>query len=125
MIDKLKRYAELKAQADAIRQEMAGIEADLQTAVTETGSQLAGYGWCAYLKPGRKSIDHEAAVQAKIEEYDEHGMHSLAHGLDELIEQMSTTKVTVKWAEVTKRAAINTEPFTKEGEPVFVVEPVK
>lgn len=109
MIDKLKRYAELRTQAEAIRSELASIEADLQTAVAETGSQLAGYGYCAYMKPGRKSIDHEAAAK-------------WANVPGEIVKKYTKVKETIAWAQVTKAANVDVTNFTVIGEPVFFIE---
>jgi hypothetical protein len=74
------------------------------------------------MKPGRKSTDHEAAVKAAFDEYIEHGYHSLGDTLRELQERHTTTKVTVAWAQVTKAAKLDVEPYTTQAPPVFVLE---
>ena len=71
----MKRYAEIKAQIALLRDEMLTIESELLLQVEKTG-EIAGHGFRAYMKPGRKSIKHQAAVDAAFEEYTKHQMHS-------------------------------------------------
>ncbi len=136
MLDRLDRYAELKKQLNEIQaqaalqsapilSELAEIENALHDHVKATGSIAAGYGYLARIKSGRKSTDHEAAFNAKMAECIEHQMHGLGSQLNELKEKFSTTKVTVAWAKVTAAAKIDVEPFTVEGEPIFVIEEAK
>ena len=105
----LDRYAQLKNELAEIQNEIAQIEAALQQQV-ETSGEVAGFGFRAYMKPGRKSTNHEAAA--------------LAHGVwPELVEAHSTTKTTVAWAKVTKEMGLkNLSEYTTESAPVFVVE---
>jgi hypothetical protein len=120
----LDKYAELKAQKAVIESQLAEIEAQLAEHVQAHG-EAAGYGYRAYIKPGRKSTDHEAAYKAGMAEIDEHEMHSTALKYREAVEKHSTTKVTVAWAKVTAALKIDTAPFTVEGQPQFVIEEVK
>ena len=120
----LDRYNDIQEMIAFLQAEAADIEAALREQVEETGT-VAGYGWIATMKPGRKSTDHEAAVKAAFEEYTEHGYHSLGDKLREAQERHTTTKVTVAWAQVTKAAALDLEPHTTQGKPVFVVERLK
>lgn len=119
----LERYAELKTQQAEIEKELAEIEKEL--ADWAKSGPVALCGWIARWKPGRKSTNHEAAFNAKMEECVEHQMHGIGSQLNELKEKFSTTKVTVAWAKVTAAAKIDVEPFTTEGESVFVIEKAK
>ncbi len=119
----LQRYAELKAWQNAIAAELAEIEAQLRQTVDETG-EVAGFGYRAYYKPGHKSTDHEAAVNAILSDYDKHEMHSLANHLREIQDEFSATKVTVAWAKVTKKAKIDVTPFTVDGPPSFEIDKI-
>lgn len=107
----LDRYAQLKNELAEIQNELAEIEAQLRRQVEASG-EMAGFGFRAYMKPGRKSTNHEAAANA--------------HGVwPELVEKFSTTKTTVQWAKVTKEMGLkNLDEFTTEGEPSFVVEAI-
>lgn len=131
----LGRYAELKKQLHEIQvqaalqsapilNELASIESELHDKVKLTGT-IASHGYIAKLKPGRKSTDHEGAVKSAFDEYSKYGMHSLASNLHDIQEKHSTTKVSVAWAKVTKEAKIETDPFTVESDPVFVIEEVE
>ena len=125
-IELLKKYAELTEKAEDIRHELDFIKSELELSVQETNAPLSAYGLIAHMKPGRKSIDHERATNAEVlKHHKAGGDHDRVFFIRELIDANSTTKVTVKWAEVTKRAQIDTAPFVTEGEPVFVIEPVK
>ena len=120
----LDRYAEIQKQLDILEAEARAIEDALRKQVEETGT-VAGHGWIAHIKPGRKSTDHEAAVKAAFLTYDEHQMHMAAMTLHDLKHTYTTTKVTTAWAQVTKAAGLDLEPYTTQAPPVFVVEPVK
>lgn len=105
----LQRYAQLKNELERIQHEIAEIEDNLRQQVDKTG-EIAGFGFRAYFKPGRKSTDHEAAARA--------------NGVwDDLIEKHSRAKVTISWAKITKEMGIvSLDEYTTQGEPVFVVE---
>lgn len=107
----LGRYAQLKKELAEIQNEIAQIENALHEMVQTTG-EMAGFGFRAYMKPGRKSTDHEAAA--------------LAYGVwPDLVEKFSTTKVTVQWAKVTKEMGLkNLDEYTTESAPTFVVEAI-
>lgn len=117
----LERYHQLAKEQDDINKELGNIRAELKARVEKSGN-VEGFGVRAYMKAGRKSINHEAAVEAKGQEYIKHDMHSLFSELSTLIESASTTKTTVAWAKVTKAARIDTTPFVTESEPSFVIE---
>ena len=119
----LNRYAQLKSELAEIQNEMAQIEAALRQQVESSG-EVAEYGFRAYLKPGRKSTDHQAAVDATMAEYNRHQMHSLASEAIALVEKYSTVKTTVQWAKVTKEMGLRLNEFTTESAPVFVVEAI-
>lgn len=122
-IDKLDRYAQLKIELSEIKNEIAQVEAELREQVGKSG-EVAGFGFRAYLKPGRKSIDHQAAVDAAILEYNRHKMHSLANEAIALVEKYSTVKTTVQWAKVTKEMGLKLDKFTTEGATEFVIEAI-
>lgn len=107
----LDRYAQLRSELAEIQNEIAQIETALREQVEASG-EVAGFGFRAYLKPGRKSTDHEAAANA--------------HGVwPELVEKFSTVKTTVQWAKVTKEMGLKTlDEFTTESAPAFVVEAI-
>lgn len=120
----LDRYAQLKSELAEIQNEISQIEADLRDQV-ETSGEVAGFGFRAYMKPGRKSTDHEAAIKALFEEYNQHGMHGMAVQLSRVVDKYSTTKTTVQWAKVTKDAKVkNLSEFITESAPTFVVEAI-
>lgn len=107
----LNRYAQLKNELAEIQNEIAQIEAALRQQV-ETSGEVAGFGFRAYMKPGRKFTDHEAAAKS-------------AGAWPELIEKFSTTKTTVQWAKVTKEMGLkNLDEYTTENAPAFVVEAI-
>lgn len=107
----MQRYAQLKNELAKIQNELAEIEAALKAEVLESG-EIAGFGFRAYMKPGRKSINHQKAAR-------ENG------AWESLIEKHSKTKVTVSWAKITQEMGIkNLDDYTNQGNPVFVVEPV-
>jgi hypothetical protein len=107
----LDRYARLKSELAEIQNELEEIEAQLRLQV-ETSGEVAGFGFRAYMKPGRKSTNHEAAAH-------ENG------AWDSLIEKHSKTKVTVSWAKVTAEMGLkNLSEYTTEGQPAFVVESI-
>ena len=124
MSEMLDRYNDIQAAIATLQAEAAGIEAALREQVEASGT-VAGHGWIAHMKRGRKSTDHEAAVKAAFETYDEHQMHMAAMTLHDLKHTYTTTKVTTAWAQVTKAAGLDLEPYTTQAPPVFVVEPVK
>lgn len=107
----LERYAQIQMQIADLNVQLADTQAMIQAHVQEYG-EVAGYGLRAHYKPGRASTDHEAAARA-------------ANVPSEIVEQFSTTKTTVAWAQVTKAAKVDTKPFTVVGEPTFVIEVVK
>jgi hypothetical protein len=104
----LERYAQLKNELAEIQNELALIEQELAHKVKSNGEIVAG-GWRAYMKPGRKTTDHEAAARA-------------ADVPNVVIEKYTTVKTSVEWAQVTKAAGCPTAEFTTQGDPVFVVE---
>ena len=120
----LDRYNEIQEMIAFLKAEAADIEDALREQVAATGP-VAGHGWIAQLKPGRKSTDHEAAVKAAFLTYDEHQMHMAAMTLHDLKHTHTTTKVTTAWAQVTKAAGLDIAPFTTQAAPVFVVERMK
>ena len=124
MSEILDRYNDIQEMIAFLQAEAAEIESALRVQVEETGT-VAGHGWIAQLKPGRKSTDHEAAVKAAFADCDEHGWHNTANTLRELQGRHTTTKVTTAWAQVTKAAGLDVEPYTTQAPPVFVVERVK
>lgn len=125
-IELLKKYVELTEKAEDIRHELDFIKSELELAVQETNAPLSAYGLIAYMKPGRKSIDHEKATNAEVlKQYKASGDGDRVFFIRELIEANSTTKTTVKWAEVTKKAGIDTSAFVTEAPAVFVVERVE
>lgn len=107
----LQRYAQLRSELAEIQNELSEIESELKQRAEETG-EIAGFGFRAYFKPGRKSTNHEAAAKA--------------HGVwDDLIEKHSKTKVTVSWAAITKEMGVkNLDEYTTQSDPVFVVESI-
>ena len=107
----LGRYAQLKNELAEIQNEIAQIEAQLRQQV-ETSGEVAGFGFRAYMKQGRKSTNHEDAAKAN-------------GAWDDLIEKFSTTKTTVQWAKVTKEMGLkDLDAFTTQADPVFVVEAI-
>lgn len=124
-LEMLQRQQELKQQAQNIAYQIELIEGLIKEYVIEQNAPLSAFGVVAWMKPGRKTINHEKAVMEQMDEYSDHGMHSLGSALEATIERFSTTKTTVKWAEVTQAARIDTAPFTVEAPAVFVIEPVK
>jgi len=123
-LEMIDRYAEIQGLVAFLQAEAAEIEAALRVQVEATGP-VAGYGWIAQLKPGRKSTDHEAAVRDAVEFANFNALHDMAHKLREAQERHTTTKVTTAWAQVTKAAGLDVEPYTTQAPPVFVVERVK
>jgi len=124
MSEMLDRYNDIQEMIVFLQAEAVEIEAALRVQVEETGT-VAGHGWIATMKPGRKSTDHEAAVKAAFLTYDEHQMHMAAMTLHDLKHTYTTTKVTTAWAQVTKAAGLDVEPYTTQAAPVFVVERIK
>lgn len=107
----LDRYAQLKNELAEIQNEIAEIEAALKAQVEDSG-EVAGFGYRAYMKPGRKTVKHEAAAKA-------------GGVWPELVEKYSTTKTTVKWAAITKELGLNLSEYTTVGKPSFVIESIK
>lgn len=107
----LERYAQLKNELAEIQNELAEIESELRQTVDETG-EMAGFGFRAYYKPGRKSTNHEAAAKAN-------------GAWPELIEKHTVVKPSISWAKITKEMGIKTlDEFTAQGDPVFVIEEI-
>jgi len=123
MSEMLDRYNEIQEMIAFLQAEVADIESALRVQVEETGT-VAGYGWIAQLKPGRKSTDHEAAVRDAVEFTNFNALHDMAHKLREAQERHTTTKVTTAWAQITKAAGLDVELYTTQAPPVFVVERV-
>lgn len=107
-MDLLQQLSEINSQLHVLQRRKAALEFQLESHVKENG-EVKGYGVCAHMKPGKKRTDHEAAAKA-------------AGVPRHLIEQLSTTKTTVKWAEVTKVAKVDTAPFVTVGKPSFVID---
>ena len=107
----LKKLKELRQQIAELQFQEKAIITAIQAEV-ETHGPLEAVGLRAYMKPGRKSTDHEAAAKA-------------ANVDSTLIEKYSTVKTTIQWAKVTKEANIDVRPFTTAAEPQFVIEDVK
>jgi len=105
----IERYAQLAGELAEIENEMTQIEMALRTEVNSTGEVMYGGGYVAYMKHGRNSTDHEAAAKS-------------ANVPASIIQKYSTVKTIVAWAKVTKEAKVNIEPFTVQGDPVFVIE---
>lgn len=110
-MDTLKRISDIDSLIASLQAERETLLPALEAHVTEHGPAM-GYGYVATFKPGRASTDYEQAAK-------DAGVSA------ELVEKYSTTKTTVKWAQVTKSAKINTEAYTTRGEPMFVLELVK
>ena len=124
MSEMLDRYNDIQQTIATLQAEAADIEAALRVQVEETGT-VAGYGWIAQMKPGRKSTDHEKAVKSAAAHAYLNNLHDMARKLREAQERHTTTKVTTAWAQVTKAAGLDLEPYTTQAPPVFVVERIK
>lgn len=107
-MDTLKRYAELQDKLVDIRNEITTIEEEIRGVVDKSGP-VAGYGYIAKFKPGRKSTNHELAATENSAPRD-------------LVDKFSTTRVTVQWAKITKEMGIDLEPYTSAGDSTFVIE---
>ena len=103
----LKRYAEIKLKITELQNELTDIESELQGDVEKSG-EMSGHGYRAFMKPGRKSTDHQTAAKASGD---------WAH----LAETYSTTKTTVRWAAVTKAMGIDLAPYTSVSPATFTV----
>ena len=99
---------------------MADIDAQLEAYVKEYGEISAG-GVRARMKPGRKSVDHKAAVYDTMEAAD----LKMYDVLQILIDKHTTIKTSIAWAKVTKEVGIDTSNYVTESPPSFVVEVVK
>ncbi|MEM9945494.1 MAG: hypothetical protein AAF810_05450 [Cyanobacteria bacterium P01_D01_bin.36] len=106
----IKELVALRERQSAIQEQIKQVEVQLKIEVEQHGP-IEGFGLRAHFKPGRKSTNHEAAAKA-------------ANASQALIDEHSTTKTTVQWAEVTKAAKVDLVLFTAQGEPSFVVESV-
>jgi len=105
----LERYAQLKNELAEIQNELTEIESKLRQTVDETG-EVAGFGFRAHYKPGRKSTNHEAAAKAR-------------GAWPELIEKHTVVRSSISWAKITKEMGLrDLDEFTVQGEPVFVIE---
>ena len=103
-----------ETQAHELAQARKAILAELEKTIAP-GESASFAGYQCHWAPGRKSTDHEAAAKA-------------AQVPDAVIEAHTTVKTTVAWAKVTKAAKVSKAvlgQFTTEGEPSFVVQPVK
>ena len=117
----LEKRQEIDLQMMDLRQAMADIDAQLEAYVKEHGEISAG-GVRARMKPGRKSIDHEAAYKHEFDAVFDADSKSVLSGI---VEKHTTTKISVAWAKVTKEARIDTSDYVTESAPSFVVEVVK
>ena len=137
MSEILDRYNDIQEMIAFLQAEAAEIESALRVQVEETGT-VAGHGWIAQLKPGRKSTDHEAAARKQINQtlfselYDAHttatAKTTLATvPLAELVELVGANNVglSTAWAQITKASKCDLGPYTTQAPPVFVVERVK
>lgn len=108
----LKRYAQLKNELAEIQNELALIEKELAQHVKESG-EVAGFGYRAYMKAGRKVYQHEKAAKDN-------------NAPEELIKKYTTIPdPSIQWAKVTKEMKLNLSAYTTTGSPVFVVEAIK
>lgn len=108
----LDRYAQLKNELAEIQNELAEIEATLKAQVEQSG-EVAGFGYRAYMKPGRKATNHEKAVRDN-------------NAPEELITKWTTIpEPSIQWAKITKEMKIKLDDYTTVGKPSFVVEAIK
>ena len=121
MLNNMDYYIKLQERRKVLAEQLSNLDAEIaetvgiiETAAKEQGNSFADIwydNYHAYFKPGRKSTDHEAAA-------------TWASVSQAIIDEYSTTKVTVAWAKVTKAAKVNVEHFTVEAPPVFVIEEI-
>lgn len=137
MSELLARYNDIQQAIAALQAEADEIENALCKQVEETGT-IAGYGWIATMKPGRKATDHEAAAVGQIVPdlfealWEKHTVATVktpltTHSLESLIEIFGDDLVgtSTAWAKITKDGKCNLERHTTQAPPVFVVERVK
>jgi len=120
-MEELRRYKELKQEIDRLQYELSELAFGINSMAMKYG-EVAGYGVRAYMKPGRKTTDHEAAYNALMDEINAEQWHDSAQVAAGVVAKYTTTKITVAWAKVTGALKIDTAPFTTEGEPSFVIE---
>lgn len=108
----LELIADLTNDMTEIKDQLNSLKNGLELHVKDHGD-VQGHGVRAFMKPGRKKVDHEAAVEdAGVD--------------DEIIEDFTTRKPapdpTVAWAKITKQEQIPLGEFTTYAESFFVVE---
>lgn len=124
MTNLLQRYAKLKVQELELKAELSELEAALQEVVTNSG-EMAGYGFRARFKPGRRSVDHETAWREALAAAAKQNDLDRVLILNEVQGKHTTTTTTVAWAKVTTEVKLNIDPYTTKAEPQFVIELIK
>lgn len=114
-IDKvLSEYAAIETAVKILQEQQKFLSDMLHAQVEKTNEPIQGHGVHAYMKDGRKSIDHERAVR---------NMGYLVEEDQAVIERNTRyPDPSIKWANVTKEMGIDTEPFTTQAPPVFTIE---
>ncbi len=111
-MQQLKRYSELSEVILKAQKEMNDIKEKLEKEVLATG-QISAHGYTARMKPGRKSINHEAAAKSAGVSY------------DVFLRFTTIPSPRTSWAKVTKEAGVHKDilrQHTALSPPSFVIE---
>ena len=107
-MDIFNQYKVALAEAENARLEVERLRLLIVDHVNQNGP-VEFNGVRASYKPGRRTIDHEAAA--------------ISAGVAvDVIERFTKTKSTTAWAEVTKAANVDTSAFVSQSEPTVVVD---
>jgi hypothetical protein len=107
-MDIFTQYKAALVAAENARLEVERLRLLIVDHVNQNGSvQFSGVR--AYYKPGRRTIDHEAAAKS-------------VGVAQEIIDRFTKTKSITAWAEVTKAANVDTSAFVSQSEPTVVID---
>lgn len=110
VVEMLAEYTAMERAITTLQERKGQIEDEIKAFVVDTGNPVSGYGLRGYLKPGRKSINHEqAAIDAKVAQ-------------DIINKHTVLPPPRTSWAKVTKEANVDTSGYVTQGPSQFVIE---